>query len=109
MLPYLNRVTIHTHDADAVFSVVLSSDEEEEEEADNASTGSVNRLDSVSPRPADSAHSSPVPSGGRVEAAVKNVGEQEELNTEFFEDVNMRITIPRRNRMKDQVGQQAAD
>ncbi|XP_028252616.1 sentrin-specific protease 6 isoform X2 [Parambassis ranga] len=85
--------------------IVLSSDEEEEE-ADNASTGSVNRLDSVSPRPADSAHSSPVPSGGRVEAAVKNAGEQEELNTEFFEDVNMRITIPRRNRMKDQFGNQ---
>lgn len=83
--------------------VVLSSDDEEEE-ADNASTGSVNRLDSVSPRPADSAHSSPAPSGGRVEAAVKSAGEQqEELNTEFFEDVNMKITLPRRARMKDQV------
>ncbi|XP_029352518.1 sentrin-specific protease 6 isoform X2 [Echeneis naucrates] len=84
--------------------IVLSSDEEEE--ADNASTGSVNRLDSVSPRPADSAHSSPAPSGGRVEAAVKSAGEQEEVNTEFFEDVNMKITIPRRARMKDQFGNQ---
>ncbi|CAJ1077718.1 sentrin-specific protease 6 isoform X1 [Xyrichtys novacula] len=84
--------------------IVLSSDEEEE--ADNASTGSVNRLDSVSPRPADSAHSSPAPSGGRVEAAVKSPGEQEELGTEFFEDVNMKITIPRRARMKDQFGNQ---
>lgn len=82
-------------------AVVLSSDDEEE--ADNASTGSVSRLDSVSPRPADSAHSSPAPSGGRVEAAVKSAGEQEELSTAFFEDVNMKITIPRRARMKDQV------
>uniref|UniRef100_A0A671UQY6 SUMO specific peptidase 6 n=1 Tax=Sparus aurata TaxID=8175 RepID=A0A671UQY6_SPAAU len=86
------------------FTIVLSSDDEEE--ADNASTGSANRLDSVSPRPADSAHSSPAPSGGRVEAAVKGVAEQEEPNTEFFEDVNMKITIPRRARMKDQFGNQ---
>lgn len=84
------------------FPVVLSSDDEEE--TDSASTGNVNRLDSVSPRPADSAHSSPAPSGGRVEAAVKSAGEQEEINTDFFEDVNMKITIPRRARMKDQVG-----
>ncbi|XP_041832466.1 sentrin-specific protease 6 isoform X2 [Melanotaenia boesemani] len=86
--------------------IVLSSDDEEDEEADNASTGSVNRLDSLSPRPADSAHSSPAPSGGRVEAAVKSGAEQEELNVEFFEDVNMKITIPRRARMKDQFGNQ---
>lgn len=82
-------------------TVVLSSDDEEE--ADSASTESVNRLDSVSPRPADSAHSSPAPSGGRVEAAVKSTGEQEEMNTELFEDINTKITIPRRPRMKDQV------
>lgn len=83
------------------FPVVLSSDEEDE--ADNASTGSANRLDSVSPRPADSAHSSPAPSGGRVEAAVKSTTEQDEFGADFFEDVNMKITIPRRARMKDQV------
>lgn len=81
--------------------VVLSSDEEDE--ADNSSTGSTNRLDSVSPRPADSAHSSPAPSGGRVEAAVKSTAEQDEFGSDFFEDVNMRVTIPRRARMKDQV------
>lgn len=90
--------------------IILSSDdeeeEEEEEEADNASTGSVNRLDNVSPRPADSAHSSPAPSGGRVEAAVKSAGEQEEVNLDFFEAVNTKITIPRRARMKDQFGNQ---
>ncbi|XP_051816758.1 sentrin-specific protease 6 isoform X1 [Acanthochromis polyacanthus] len=85
--------------------IVLSSDDDEDE-ADNASTGSVNRLDSVSPRPADSAHSSPAPSGGRVEAAVKNAGEQEEINADFFEDVNMKVTIPRKARMKDQFGNQ---
>ncbi|XP_029705420.1 sentrin-specific protease 6 isoform X2 [Takifugu rubripes] len=86
--------------------IVLSSDEEED--ADNASTGSANQLDSVSPRPADSAHSSPAPcgSGGRVEAAVKDTLEQDEFGVEFFEDVNLKVTIPRRARMKDQFGNQ---
>lgn len=90
-------------------TVVLSSDEEEE--ADNASTGSANQLDSVSPRPADSAHSSPAPcgSGGRVEAAVKNTPEPDEFGVEFFEDVNLKVTIPRRARMKDQVRQYRVD
>ncbi|XP_055088408.1 sentrin-specific protease 6 isoform X2 [Periophthalmus magnuspinnatus] len=83
--------------------IVLSSDDDEEDEADNASTGS-SRLDNISPRPADSAHSSPAPSGGKVEAAVKNAVEQEELGADFFEDVNMKISIPRRARMKDQFG-----
>lgn len=88
-------------------AVVLSSDEEED--ADNASTGSANRLDSVSPRPADSAHSSPAPSGsgGRVEAAVKDTAEQDELGVDFFEDVNLKVTIPRRARMKDQVSSES--
>ncbi|XP_034756112.1 sentrin-specific protease 6 isoform X1 [Etheostoma cragini] len=102
--PKGKRATVQHHELND--PIVLSSDDEEEE-ADNASTGSVNRLDSVSPRPADSAHSSPAPSGGRVEAAVKSAGgEPEELNTGFFEDVNMKITIPRRARMKDQFGNQ---
>ncbi|XP_036438246.1 sentrin-specific protease 6 isoform X1 [Colossoma macropomum] len=82
--------------------IVLSSDEDEE--ADNASTGSVSRLDSVSPRPADSAHSSPAPSGGRVEAAVKGVVEHEEHACEFFTDMDHRNMAPRRNRMKDPFG-----
>ncbi|KAJ8008902.1 hypothetical protein DPEC_G00083250 [Dallia pectoralis] len=91
--------------------IVLSSDEDEDDEADNSSTGSVNRLDSVSPRPADSAHSSPAPSGGRVEAAVKcdTEGEQEEVMSELFSDIDSRITIPRRNRMKDQFGNLTSD
>ncbi|KAM6954374.1 sentrin-specific protease 6 [Aplochiton taeniatus] len=81
--------------------IVLSSDEDEE--ADTASTGSVNRLDSVSPRPADSAHSSPAPSGGRVEAAVKSTGEQE-ITSDFFSDVDAKISLPRKPRMKDPFG-----
>ncbi|XP_028296460.1 sentrin-specific protease 6 [Gouania willdenowi] len=84
--------------------IVLSSDDED----DSSSTGSVNRLDSVSPRPADSAHSSPAPSGGRVEAAVKSTAEKQEHEAldDFFKDVNMKISIPRRSRMKDQYGNQ---
>ncbi|KAM9840789.1 sentrin-specific protease 6 [Aulostomus maculatus] len=97
-LPKGKRVAAGQHELND--PIILSSDDE----ADNASTGSVNRLDSISPRPADSAHSSPAPSGGRVEAAVKSTGEQEELSTEFFEDVSTKITIPRRARMKDQFG-----
>ncbi|KAM3602237.1 uncharacterized protein V6R79_000404 [Siganus canaliculatus] len=85
--------------------IVLSSDDEED--VDDASSGGAARLDSVSPRPADSAHSSPAPSGGRVEAAVKSAGEpQEEVNADFFEDVNVKISLPRRARMKDQFGNQ---
>ncbi|XP_051510665.1 sentrin-specific protease 6 isoform X3 [Myxocyprinus asiaticus] len=83
--------------------IVLSSDEDEE--SDNiCSTGTVNRLDSVSPRPADSAHSSPAPSGGRVEAAVKAAGEQENHISDFFTEINHRSLVPRRNRMRDPFG-----
>ncbi|XP_026881859.1 sentrin-specific protease 6 isoform X3 [Electrophorus electricus] len=81
--------------------IILSSDDEE---VDNASTGSVNRMDSISPRPADSAHSSPVPSSGRVEAAVKGAVEHEEHSCEFFMDMDHRNVAPRRNRMKDPFG-----
>lgn len=38
-----------------------------------------------------------------MEAAVKNTAEQEELGLDFFEDVNLKVTIPRRPRMRDQV------
>ncbi|KAA0708966.1 Sentrin-specific protease 6 [Triplophysa tibetana] len=83
--------------------IVLSSDEEEE--SDNASsTGTVNRLDSVSPRPADSAHSSPAPSGGRVEAAIKGASDQEDSIGDFFTEKNHRTLLPRRNRMRDPHG-----
>uniref|UniRef100_A0A8C1V747 Sentrin-specific protease 6 n=1 Tax=Cyprinus carpio TaxID=7962 RepID=A0A8C1V747_CYPCA len=79
--------------------IVLSSDEDEESD-DVSSTGTGNRLDSVSPRPADSAHSSPAPSGGRVEAVVKAAGE----NEDFFTQTSQRNLVPRRNRMRDPFG-----
>ncbi|XP_073711808.1 sentrin-specific protease 6 isoform X2 [Misgurnus anguillicaudatus] len=82
--------------------IVLSSDEEEESDS-SSTTGTVNRLDSVSPRPADSAHSSPAPSGGRVEAAVKGA-EQEDNSCDFFTEINHRTIAPRRNRMRDLFG-----
>ncbi|XP_061610274.1 sentrin-specific protease 6 isoform X3 [Phyllopteryx taeniolatus] len=87
--------------------IVLSSDDDAAAaDDDDDGAGSVSRLDSVSPQPADSAHSSPAPCGGRVEAAVKSSGEREELGTDFFDDVNMKMFIPRRTRMKDQFGKQ---
>ncbi|XP_036405871.1 sentrin-specific protease 6 isoform X1 [Megalops cyprinoides] len=88
--------------------IVLSSDDEEED-TDNASTGSVNRMDSVSPRPGDSAHSSPAPSGGRVEAAVKGVSEQEEVTDGYATDVISKVAVPRKSRMKDQFGNMVPD
>ncbi|XP_050960447.1 sentrin-specific protease 6 isoform X3 [Labeo rohita] len=83
--------------------IVLSSDEDEESDG-VSSTGTVNRLDSVSPRPADSAHSSPAPSGGRVEAAVKAADEHEDPNSDFFTQTNQRTLVPRRSRMRDPFG-----
>lgn len=38
-----------------------------------------------------------------MEAAVKNTAEQDELGVDFFEDVNLKVMIPRRARMRDQV------
>ncbi|XP_041105431.1 sentrin-specific protease 6 isoform X3 [Polyodon spathula] len=72
--------------------IVLSSDEDEE--IDNASTGSVSRMASVSPRPSDSAHSSPAPSGGRVEASAETTSD---------------IRIPRKTPIKDQFGNNVPD
>lgn len=34
---------------------------------------------------------------------MKDTAEQDELGVDFFEDVNLKVTIPRRARMKDQV------
>ncbi|XP_036398327.1 sentrin-specific protease 6 isoform X2 [Megalops cyprinoides] len=79
-------------------TIVLSSDEEAE---NTGSSGS--RMDSVSPRPADSAHSSPAPTGGRVEAAMKDASEREGVTSDYFANVDTRITLPRKLRMKDPV------
>ncbi|XP_039603989.1 sentrin-specific protease 6 isoform X2 [Polypterus senegalus] len=84
--------------------IVLSSDDEDEE-TENASTGSVSRMDSVSPRPADSARSSPTPSGGKAEAAMKDSTElAEQALSSIFPEAEPRIIIPRKARMKDQYG-----
>ncbi|CAI9589622.1 unnamed protein product [Staurois parvus] len=77
-------------------TIILSSDDE-----DNASTGSTSRIESISPRPADSACSSPVPSSGKVEAALR---ENSFIDIKFNNPAESDITIPRKARMKDQFG-----
>ncbi|KAE8603154.1 hypothetical protein XENTR_v10014238 [Xenopus tropicalis] len=80
--------------------IVLSSDDE-----DNASTGSTNRIESISPRPADSACSSPAPSSGKVEAALKEnsfILEQKFCNSNT--DAANTTALPRKAKMKDQFG-----
>uniref|UniRef100_A0A8C5R8M3 Sentrin-specific protease 6 n=1 Tax=Leptobrachium leishanense TaxID=445787 RepID=A0A8C5R8M3_9ANUR len=80
--------------------IVLSSDDE-----DNSSTGSTNRIESISPRPADSACSSPAPSSGKVEAALKEnsfILEHTFSNSPPLADPG--VTIPRKAKMKDEFG-----
>ncbi|XP_008120269.1 sentrin-specific protease 6 isoform X2 [Anolis carolinensis] len=80
--------------------IVLSSDDEEENEI-----GSNNRMESISPRPADSACSSPAPSTGKVEAALKeNTCELQQRLTSITADSESAVTLPRKARMKDQFG-----
>uniref|UniRef100_A0A8D0CB56 Sentrin-specific protease 6 n=1 Tax=Salvator merianae TaxID=96440 RepID=A0A8D0CB56_SALMN len=78
--------------------IVLSSDDEEEDEI------GTNRMESISPRPADSACSSPAPTTGKVEAALKeNTCELEQRLTNITPDPEP-VTLPRKARMKDQFG-----
>ncbi|XP_064412574.1 sentrin-specific protease 6 isoform X2 [Latimeria chalumnae] len=87
--------------------IVLSSDEDDDE--DNASTGSTNRTESISPRPADSARSSPAPSTGKVEAALtENTPGAQQTDSSFIEN-EVKVTIPRKARMKDQFGNAVPD
>ncbi|XP_020641544.1 sentrin-specific protease 6 isoform X7 [Pogona vitticeps] len=80
--------------------IVLSSDDEEDDEI-----GITNRMESISPRPADSACSSPAPSTGKVEAALKeNIHELEQRLTGITADTEPAVTLPRKARMKDQFG-----
>ncbi|XP_034622077.1 sentrin-specific protease 6 isoform X5 [Trachemys scripta elegans] len=81
--------------------IILSSDDEE----DDDDSGSTNRIESTSPRPADSARSSPAPSTGKVEAALKEntSGIEQRLST-VATDTEIAITLPRKARMKDQFG-----
>uniref|UniRef100_A0A8C0IL58 SUMO specific peptidase 6 n=1 Tax=Chelonoidis abingdonii TaxID=106734 RepID=A0A8C0IL58_CHEAB len=84
--------------------IILSSDDEEDDDDDDDS-GSTNRMESTSPRPADSARSSPAPSTGKVEAALKEntSGIEQRLST-VAADTEIAITLPRKARMKDQFG-----
>ncbi|XP_026947958.1 sentrin-specific protease 6 isoform X3 [Sagmatias obliquidens] len=80
--------------------IILSSDDDDDD------SDRTNRRESISPQPADSACSSPVPSTGKVEAALnentcrvehelRSIPADSELNT---------VTLPRKARMKDQFG-----
>ncbi|XP_038249748.1 sentrin-specific protease 6 isoform X9 [Dermochelys coriacea] len=81
--------------------IILSSDDEE----DDDNSGSTNRMESTSPRPADSACSSPAPSTGKVEAALKeNTSGIEQRLSSVPADTEIAITLPRKARMKDQFG-----
>ncbi|XP_070589182.1 sentrin-specific protease 6 [Erythrolamprus reginae] len=79
--------------------IVLSSDDEEDQ------VGVANRMESISPRPADSACSSPAPSTGKVEAALKeNTCELEQRLTGITAETESTVALPRKARMKDQFG-----
>ncbi|KAM4694310.1 sentrin-specific protease 6 [Discoglossus pictus] len=82
-------------------TIILSSDDDE----DGASTQSTNRTESISPRPADSACSSPAPSSGKVEAALKeNTFRLEQKACNNSPNAEVTIAIPRKARMKDEFG-----
>ncbi|NXE87459.1 SENP6 protease, partial [Menura novaehollandiae] len=80
--------------------IVLSSDDDEDE-----NSGSTRRMESISPRPADSARSSPAPSTGKVEAALKenSCGVEQRIGS-ITTDTEIAVTLPRKARMKDQFG-----
>lgn len=61
-------------------------------------------MESISPRPADSARSSPAPSTGKVEAALKenSCGIEQRIGS-ITTDTEIAVTLPRKARMKDQV------
>ncbi|XP_040094995.1 sentrin-specific protease 6 isoform X3 [Oryx dammah] len=82
--------------------IILSSDDDDDDDDNDR----INRRESISPQPADSACSSPAPSTGKVEAALnentcriehelRSIPADSELNT---------VTLPRKARMKDQFG-----
>ncbi|XP_040284600.1 sentrin-specific protease 6 isoform X2 [Bufo bufo] len=83
-------------------TIILSSDDE-----DNISTGSTSRVESISPRPADSACSSPVPSSEKVEAALR---ENSLVDSKYSSaaEPDLPVAIPRKARMKDEFGNTVA-
>ncbi|XP_040453570.1 sentrin-specific protease 6 isoform X4 [Falco naumanni] len=82
--------------------IVLSSDDDDDDDEDS---GSTRRMESISPRPADSARSSPAPSTGKVEAALKenSCGIEQRIGS-ITTDTEIAVTLPRKARMKDQFG-----
>ncbi|NWV71571.1 SENP6 protease, partial [Malurus elegans] len=80
--------------------IVLSSDDDEDE-----NSGSTRSMESISPRPADSARSSPAPSTGKVEAALKenSCGVEQRIGS-ITTDTEIAVTLSRKARMKDQFG-----
>ncbi|NXM60769.1 SENP6 protease, partial [Illadopsis cleaveri] len=80
--------------------IVLSSDDDEDE-----NSGSTRSMESISPRPADSARSSPAPSTGKVEAALKenSCGIEQRIGS-ITTDTEIAVTLSRKARMKDQFG-----
>ncbi|NXI17788.1 SENP6 protease, partial [Irena cyanogastra] len=80
--------------------IVLSSDDDEDE-----NSGSTRSMESISPRPADSARSSPAPSTGKVEVALKenSCGIEQRIGS-ITTDTEIAVTLPRKARMKDQFG-----
>ncbi|NXB76863.1 SENP6 protease, partial [Donacobius atricapilla] len=82
--------------------IVLSSDDDDDEDENSSSTRS---MESISPRPADSARSSPAPSTGKVEAALKenSCGIEQRIGS-ITTDTEIAVTLPRKARMKDQFG-----
>ncbi|XP_052043706.1 sentrin-specific protease 6 isoform X1 [Apodemus sylvaticus] len=79
--------------------IILSSDDDDDDDR-------TKRRESTSPQPADSACSSPAPSTGKVEAALNANTcrtEQESRSNPAESELNT-IVIPRKARMKDQLG-----
>lgn len=79
--------------------IILSSDDDDDDDR-------TKRSESTSPQPADSACSSPAPSTGKVEAALNaNTcrAEQEPRSSPAESELNT-VVIPRKARMKDQLG-----
>ncbi|XP_021062137.1 sentrin-specific protease 6 isoform X2 [Mus pahari] len=80
--------------------IILSSDDDDDDD------DKTKRRESMSPQPADSACSSPAPSTGKVEAALNADAcraEQETRSSPAEPELNT-IVIPRKARMKDQLG-----
>ncbi|XP_017908369.1 PREDICTED: sentrin-specific protease 6 isoform X5 [Capra hircus] len=82
--------------------IILSSDDDDDDDDNDR----INRRESISPQPADSACSSPAPSTGKVEAALNEntCRIEHELRSIPADSELTTVTLPRKARMKDQFG-----